>query len=866
MPRNVKNLLFLAVVVAIVLIPLFAAGPVHAQTAVPQGKTVSDDFCSGSGSTWTLCFSGVIYWIAVGIGGYIASIAASFLNYSVSLSLNSAAYALSFTAEGWTIMRDLANMAFIFIIMYIAFTIMLKAETANTFRNLAAVIVVALLVNFSFFFTRVVIDTGNILAVQFYNAIARDITATTPPLSGTPIAIGGQITDLSAPIMNAVKVQSLLGVTSFSEVNKLIQGASGWGAFSTFLALSLLFIALGIMLVVIAASFLFAGVKFLLRVVGLWFVIIASPLAFAARALPSNSTAMYLYGEWRSALINFTFYPAVYLFIFYIITQFMKRISGQSLTSGAVSGVFTGSTTSDTISPLIAGAAIRVGIICILLYLAYTLADKIVKTGNQMTSRILGWAGGTIRGSAWLGGRTIVPLTAFAGRNLLGRGAYNLSRSNAVQDLAARSPLGSLIKSGLTKAGSATYDVRNAPGGSILNKVATKAMATAGLGTASFNLGTAGGKGGFAAQSEAQRKAIKKRADALKGGADEEQKAQREFEQQYDNINGAGSYNTRVTELNNRRNQLRGEVVASEQAARAFASSNESLAKEHKDKAARARTDLKNIQKQLDDLEGAGKLAVELHNKNRMESFANRILDGRNSFGIDPSIGATLGATDVLKTLKEKPKKDKLAEAAAEYEKERKEEEGGGEEPEPEPPKPTGGGSSGSSGSGGGSAGTGSSGPSHRSSGGSGGATAQQSSILSDITKTQQPSMGFNEKQLREMTAIFRKQLKLNNEKTAAEMKSVQNEMQRTRESQHNPSVVQNSAAPANDNNPPAANDNNPREKRVEFRKFLNEELSGAMKFGDEKRVREIESKIEQVRLINELSDNTPPSDEKRVT
>ena len=113
----------------------------------------------------------VVYYVGPGLATPFAWVGAAFFSIVVQLSLTSSAYALDFLAQGWTVVRDLANMTFIFILIFIALTIMFRAGTPGTIKTLATVVVVALLVNFSFFFTRVVIDAGNLLAVQFYNAI-----------------------------------------------------------------------------------------------------------------------------------------------------------------------------------------------------------------------------------------------------------------------------------------------------------------------------------------------------------------------------------------------------------------------------------------------------------------------------------------------------------------------------------------------------------------------------------------------------------------------------------------------------------------------------------------------------------------------
>jgi len=95
------------------------------------------------------------------------------------MSLNSAAFALTFISQGWVAVRDLANIGLIFILLYTGFIVMLRGETSGTMQVLARVVVIALIINFSFFLTRVAIDAGNVVAVQFYNSISAQSIQTT---------------------------------------------------------------------------------------------------------------------------------------------------------------------------------------------------------------------------------------------------------------------------------------------------------------------------------------------------------------------------------------------------------------------------------------------------------------------------------------------------------------------------------------------------------------------------------------------------------------------------------------------------------------------------------------------------------------
>ncbi|KKW37281.1 MAG: hypothetical protein UY86_C0012G0008 [Candidatus Adlerbacteria bacterium GW2011_GWB1_54_7] len=362
----------------------------------------SDSVCSLSGTNGlAICISNLVYYIMVGVFSSIAYICAFFFDLAVQLSLNSTTYALGFLTTSWTIIRDLSNMAFIFILIYIAVEVMLTADNSQTLKTLAAVIVVALLVNFSFFFTRVAIDAGNLLALQFYNAIEGHPIGQNPAGTGldstlkggstnaaynksaadfmsgfTALASGGgpltpgNTKDLTASIMDGIQVQNIVNTQSFKNYAASTQSSPMY----ILITLSTIYIAVGIAFGVLAGAFLFAGAKFIMRIVGLWFVIILSPLALVAATLP-NAGAKKLFRDWLNHLINFSFYPAAFLFMFFVLSRFMKELNAGG---NFLSGVFASSPAgfSDgtfgfiTILSAIANVGIRLGFVIAMMYLA----------------------------------------------------------------------------------------------------------------------------------------------------------------------------------------------------------------------------------------------------------------------------------------------------------------------------------------------------------------------------------------------------------------------------------------------------------------------------------------------------------------
>lgn len=390
-----------------------------------QNQTKKEDPLEKAGNEgkWCIdagtCVSGVIYMFSVGLGGILAYMGSSVLNLGIQLSLQSEAYSQLFLTTGWAAARDIANMLFIFILIYIAFTIIYSAETANTMKTLAAVIVMALLINFSFFITRVVIDAGNILAVQFYNSIdapSLSQTASNSTLAAATNQLGfspGDKKDLTFYVMETVKVQNILNEESFKRFNDQN------GFFTNVIVQSTIYLVVGWTFAIIALTFFAVGFKFILRIIILWFVIIAAPLAFAMRAFASNETARKLYNEWQSALIKFSFYPAVFLFMFMIMNYIMREMGGSG--QGLIPGLFedlASLKTGDSLTALGAAMAhviIRLGFVVVMLLFGLKLADQIMLSGSTFAENFTKKASEKMKG--------------FAYRNTAGRALYSTSKA-----------------------------------------------------------------------------------------------------------------------------------------------------------------------------------------------------------------------------------------------------------------------------------------------------------------------------------------------------------------------------------------------------------------------------------------------------
>ncbi|TSC68475.1 MAG: hypothetical protein G01um101456_630 [Parcubacteria group bacterium Gr01-1014_56] len=173
----------------------------------------------------------------------------------------------------------------------------------------------------------------------------------------------------------------------------------------------------------------------------LWLVIIAAPLALVLYAIP-NKTAESYFKQWLNALITYSLYPAIFLFLFIIIADFASALAvcsdaarAAGCTPSVVGAIFSdinnnGDATGITyLASIAANVGIRLGFIMLLLYLALQASSTVSKWGGDLAQTI------TARPDKWaasLSGFSRRFSTAganFGYRNTAGRAATRLDKS-----------------------------------------------------------------------------------------------------------------------------------------------------------------------------------------------------------------------------------------------------------------------------------------------------------------------------------------------------------------------------------------------------------------------------------------------------
>lgn len=296
----------------------------------------------------------------------------------------------------WVAVRDIFNITFIFGLVFIGFKMILNSDDPGTRRWLVSLIMAALLVNFSLYITKTVVDFSNIAATQ----IAKGF----PPDKNGGVSI-------SYSFMDTFGIQSVLD-TKYSLPTTNSTGASFAYIFGT-------------MILFIVTAFVFGSGAILLfiRFAVLCLYMVLSPLMFLSWVFPqmSSITSKYWHG-----FLGRAFFAPIYLLLIYFSIYILNAWKAVMVQNGkgdpnypevfAGMGDATLNSFEQTIPPLILG--------CIFMLASVVIANKMGADGaSTLISMGKRAQGGTQRYLQ----RQAIRATKATAANTAGRGARRLS-------------------------------------------------------------------------------------------------------------------------------------------------------------------------------------------------------------------------------------------------------------------------------------------------------------------------------------------------------------------------------------------------------------------------------------------------------
>ena len=363
----------------------------------------------------TAVIGGVLQLIVIPVLGMLLRIVAACLDLAIKFTLDSGHISAVSDAINsvWTIVRNIFNITFIFILLWAAIQTIVGVAGANTKKIIADVVIAALLINFSLLITRIIIDAGNIIAVALYNLITSNDSIT-----------------ISTIIANNLQLGTLYATT----------GTTG-SVFSTpfFIISALQFITILTAIITLG----YAALLFLVRNVMLIFLMALSPVGFMGNVLPKVDEYSKM---WRKNLYGMVFMAPIFLLLFYLIVKI-----GDGLTlSGSAAGINTDYT-----------AYFKYMMIIILLIAATKMTKSMSGVAGEFTEKMGTLAAGAAIGVATGG-------LALAGRATLGRAASHIAQSETLTNAASKGGLGGIASRMALKSAvgtsKASFDARNTGG------------------------------------------------------------------------------------------------------------------------------------------------------------------------------------------------------------------------------------------------------------------------------------------------------------------------------------------------------------------------------------------------------------------
>lgn len=203
---------------------LWVTLPLVAAVLLPQfAGAQAGDFIAGGAAAVFLKPIVVLLFLINAILNYLLRAAAAMLNHVTSgdfLAVPITQYPI--VQIGWRITRDLANMAFVLVLLYIAFGIILRLPKVNAKQILPKLIGAALLINFSLVLVGFAIDISNRVMLLFLDPITKGGVAgallTGSKLIETytsalfSLRLSAQISDIAGAVFTIIFTAILTGI------------------------------------------------------------------------------------------------------------------------------------------------------------------------------------------------------------------------------------------------------------------------------------------------------------------------------------------------------------------------------------------------------------------------------------------------------------------------------------------------------------------------------------------------------------------------------------------------------------------------------------------------------------------------------
>lgn len=202
---------------------------------------------------------------------------------------------------GWETVRDTLNIAFILVLLYSAFCTVFQVQKYHLKNTLLMLVIMALLVNFSFPVSRLIIDSSNVMMYYFLNTAVKEGES----LSSSIMAV----TKFEGKDMEDIVVEQRAGDNDLTKaINEMA------GKLSSIIFTFLLMVTMMVMAILL-----------LIRIVVMAVLIIFSPVGFVAAIFPN--TKKYA-DNWWGQLFKQAFFGPAMVFMVILSVKVMEAAQG----------------------------------------------------------------------------------------------------------------------------------------------------------------------------------------------------------------------------------------------------------------------------------------------------------------------------------------------------------------------------------------------------------------------------------------------------------------------------------------------------------------------------------------------------------
>lgn len=504
-----KKLLFIFLITLIVAGVFFApinAPFANAQTSpMPSAsaavRTSSDYPCAGLTPNVICDLAAKLIYVPLVFTSWILWLTGALLNVVVKFTVIDLALNirdLTGIETAWRVIRDLANITFIFVLLYAAIRTILGVSDRKVKDVIVGVVIAATLINFSMFFTKIIVDASNLVAITFYNQIAPGAGSSSPTGPG-----------LATSFMEPLKLQTLFSVADdptagSGAVQMLVDLKYNYGQ------LAIISVGGSIFLVTTSFVFLAVSIMFIIRFVNIIFLLILSPIGIAGSVMPGLKSSADKW--WKSLTDQAVFAPVYMIMTWVVLTVFRSgnflltpgsSAGGGSTLAGAFQGIAGGIDPASGTGNGTFGLIMNFVIIIVFAIATLVISKQVSGQAGSIGQKVVGAALGAGAGIAGWGGRKFI-----------GSAARGMADSEKLKEKASEKGLGGmgarLALRASQKTAGASFDARSskalgAVGGAVGFDMAKE-----------FGAGQAGGKGGYDDITKKKVEAEKKFADSFK--------------------------------------------------------------------------------------------------------------------------------------------------------------------------------------------------------------------------------------------------------------------------------------------------------------------------------------------------------------